>query len=157
ETGRGVRTRVSDDRIWLAYVTAQYVEVSGERTILDETIPFLEGPRLRPGERDVFFEPTVTEAHASLFEHCARALDSSLSLGAHGLPLIGTGDWNDGMNKVGEDGKGESVWLGWFLYTTLKEFIPYAEHRGEHSRADQWREHAAKLKTALEEAWDGDW
>ena len=157
ETGRGVRTRVSDDRIWLAYVTAQYVEVSGERTILDETIPFLEGPRLRPGERDVFFEPTVTEARASLFEHCARALDSSLNLGAHGLPLMGTGDWNDGMNKVGEDGKGESIWLGWFLYTTLTEFIPYAEHRGERSRADQWREHAAKLKSALEEAWDGDW
>jgi len=138
-------------------VAAQYVEATGDRKILDEVVPFIEGPALRPGEKDGFFQPSVTEWRASLFEHCALALDSSLGVGAHGLPLMGAGDWNDGMNKVGEDGKGESVWLGWFLYAALMQLTPIAEERGEHPRAAHWRERADALKLALEQAWDGDW
>ena len=114
-SGQGVRTRISDDRIWLPYAAAHYVEVTGDLAILDETVPFLDGPALRAGEEEAYFLPTVSDEHASLFEHCARALDVSLAVGSHGLPLIGTGDWNDGMNRVGDAGRGESIWLGWFL------------------------------------------
>ncbi len=157
DTGRGVRTRVSDDRIWLAYVAAHYVETTGDRRCLDEMVPFLEGPLLREGEHDAFFQPGVSDERASLFEHCARGLDSSLEVGAHGLPLMGAGDWNDGMNLVGADGKGESVWLGWFLYAALTAFAPIAEERGEQTRAALWRQHCQGLKDALNRAWDGDW
>jgi len=157
-TGQGVRTRISDDRIWLAFVTAHYVEASGDVAVLEERVAFLEGQALRPGEHDAYFQPLVAEESGSLFEHCARGLDQSLSVGEHGLPLIGTGDWNDGMNRVGEQGKGESVWLGWFLYTTLEAFAPLASGRGEDERAAKWRTHAATLKSALElNGWDGDW
>lgn len=156
--GQGVRTRISDDRVWLAYTTAHYVETTGDRAILDEILPFLDGPTLAPGEHDAFFQPMISEEKASLYEHCALALDRSLELGAHGLPLIGTGDWNDGMNRVGEDGKGESVWLGWFLYTTLMTFADLAYSLGDLARAGAWRAHATELQTALEEeAWDGNW
>jgi len=156
ETGRGVRTRVSDDRVWLAYVAAHYVQTTGDSSVLDEQVPFLEGPLLREGERDAFFQPPISDRRASLFEHCALALDGALSVGAHGLPLMGTGDWNDGMNRVGEGGKGESVWLGWFLHGTLTTFSAIAEAR-DPPRAARWRAHAAKLGQALEQAWDGDW
>jgi len=156
ETGRGVRTRVSDDRVWLAYVAAHYVQTTGDSSVLDEQVPFLEGPLLREGERDAFFQPPISDRRASLFEHCALALDGALSVGAHGLPLMGTGDWNDGMNRVGEGGKGESVWLGWFLHGALTTFSAIAEAR-DPPRAARWRAHAAKLGQALEQAWDGDW
>jgi cyclic beta-1,2-glucan synthetase len=158
ETGRGIRTRVSDDRIWLAYVVAYYVEVSGDSAVLDEVIPFLEGPVLKKGERDAFFQPEISAKQAPLFEHCALALDTSLDVGAHGLPLMGTGDWNDGMDAVGAGGRGESVWLGWFLYSTLVTFARIAERRGESDSARDWLEHTRALKDALEQhAWDGDW
>ena len=157
-SGQGVRTRISDDRAWLAHATANYIEGSGDHAVLDEVLPFLEGPRLAAGEHDSFFQPSISDDVGTLFEHCARALDHSLELGTHGLPLIGTGDWNDGMNRVGEGGKGESVWLGWFLFATLNAFAPVAEARGEISRGAAWREHAAALKESLErEAWDGGW
>jgi cyclic beta-1,2-glucan synthetase len=104
------------------------------------------------------FQPTVSDETATLFEHCARGLDHSLALGGHGLPLIGTGDWNDSMNRVGERGYGESVWLGWLLYATLAAFVPLAETRREVVRAAKWRAHGAALRASLErEAWDGDW
>lgn len=103
-SGQGVRTQISDDRAWLAYTTAQYIDGSNDSGILDEIIPFLEGAKLAAGEHDSFFQPTISDEIATLFEHCARALDQSLAVGGHGLPLMGTGDWNDGMNRVGWGG-----------------------------------------------------
>ena len=121
-------------------------------------MPFLEGAQLAAGEHDAYFQPASSEDSATFFEHCARGLDASLALGAHGLPLIGTGDWNDGMNRVGEHGRGESVWLGWFLYATLIAFAPVASARNQRTRAAQWLAHAAALRQSLErEAWDGAW
>ncbi len=156
-SGRGVRTRISDDAVWLAYAALQYLEVTGDLGVLDESVPFLDGPALRSGEDDSYFEAKVSSEHASLFEHCARTLDRALAVGSHGLPLFGTGDWNDGMNRVGVEGKGESVWLGWFLHATLSAFAPLAESR-DPVRAKAWRRHADGLRQALErDAWDGDW
>ncbi len=158
ESGRGVRTRVSDDRGWLAYVVAHYIEATGDIAVLDEPIPFLEGPVLKEFEHDAFFAPVISDQKASLFDHCALALDKSLETGVHGLPLMGAGDWNDGLDGVGEGGKGESVWLGWFLYSTLNAFADLAEQHGNPGRAVAWRQHAASLKESLERgAWDGDW
>jgi cyclic beta-1,2-glucan synthetase len=157
-SGQGVRTRISDDRIWLAYAAAHYVETTGDRAVLDERLPFLEGRALQPGEHDAYFQPMLAEESATLFEHCARGLDQSLAVGEHGLPLIGAGDWNDGMNRVGALGKGESVWLAWFLHATLTAFIPLAKARDEHTRAAKWLSHTAALRTAVErDGWDGQW
>jgi cyclic beta-1,2-glucan synthetase len=157
-SGRGIRTRISDDLLWLPYVVIQFIEASGDTAILEEVVPFIEGPVLQERQNESYFEPRVSETQATLFEHCARALDRSLQLGAHGLPLMGTGDWNDGMNRVGQDGKGESVWLAWFLHTVLWEFAKVADARGERKRAETWRVHVSALKAALERTgWDGAW
>jgi cyclic beta-1,2-glucan synthetase len=157
-TGDGVRTRISDDRAWLCYCVAEYVAATGDHAVLDERVPFLDGPPLRPGEADRFFLPSITSERATLFEHCALALDQSLAVGAHGLPLIGTGDWNDGMNRVGAEGRGESVWLGWFLHASLSRMALLADGRGEKLRAARWRTHAVALADALErDGWDGEW
>jgi cyclic beta-1,2-glucan synthetase len=158
QSGHGVRTRISDDRAWLAYAVGDYVAASADVLVLDELVPFSEGRALEASEHDSFFLPTMSDEPATLFEHCACALDQSLAVGRHGLPLIGAGDWNDGMNRVGEKGDGESVWLGWFLHAALTAFIPLAEARRESVRAIRWRAHAIALQASLErEAWDGDW
>jgi cyclic beta-1,2-glucan synthetase len=156
-TNQGIKTRVSDDRIWLPYVVAHYLEVTEDPTLLDEPVAYLEGGPLAAGQQELFAAPKPIGAEA-LYEHCALALDSSLAIGSHGLPLFGTGDWNDGMNRVGIGGQGESVWLAWFLHATLVRFAPIAEKRGDADKAALWRKHAFALQQAIErEAWDGDW
>jgi cyclic beta-1,2-glucan synthetase len=156
--GRGVRTRIADDLLWLPYVVSRYLEITADGSVLDDIIPFLEGPTLAAGQSESYFEPGVSEQRASLFEHCARALDRSLAVGSHGLPLMGTGDWNDGMNQVGVGGKGESVWLGWFLHLILRAWATLADARGQGERATAWRRHVDVLGDALDkESWDGDW
>ncbi|MDN5569486.1 MAG: glycosyl transferase, partial [Paracoccus sp. (in: a-proteobacteria)] len=157
-SGQGVRTRISDDCVWLAYATLDYVTRSGDRAVLDEHLPFIEGPALAADQHDAFFIPDVTDNTASLYDHCARGLDRAIALtGPLGMPLIGTGDWNDGMNRVGEKGHGESVWLGWLLLDTLTRIDGIARTRAP-DQAQRWRAHAVALKAALERAaWDGDW
>jgi cyclic beta-1,2-glucan synthetase len=157
-SGQGVRTRISDDRAWLAYCTADYVRSSGDHGVLDTSIAFLLGEPLAPGETDRFFLPEGGDAQASLYEHCALALDRSLEqLGDLDLPLIGSGDWNDGMNRVGEQGRGQSVWLGWMLLATLERFIVLAGQR-DCARAQRWQQAYVQLQAAIEtHAWDGQW
>lgn len=158
-TGAGVRTTISDDVVWLAHATHRYVTVTGDRALLDVELPFIDGPALEAGAHDAFFTPERGARTATLYEHCACALDLAVSrTGANGLPLMLGGDWNDGMNGVGREGRGESVWLGWFLLGTLRDFAVVAASRGDRRRADAWNGHAGRLAGALEAAgWDGAW
>ena len=157
-TGQGVRTKISDDRVWLAYCVGQYVEATGDSGVLDEMVTFLDGRAVGAHEQDAFYQPETAEDKATLFEHCARGLDQCLALtGARGLPLIGTGDWNDGMNRVGGAGKGESVWLAWFAIRTIAIFAPLARDR-DATRAERWLAHRENVRAAIERAaWDGEW
>ena len=157
-SGQGVRTGFADDRVWLAHCVAHYVTTSGDTGVLDEVLPFIDGPPLHAGEHDAFFTPEISDQTAPLWQHCARGLDLAIAkTGANGMPLIGTGDWNDGMNRVGADGRGTSVWLGWFLIQTLRAMLPLIAPR-DPARAALWAAHADAVAQAIETAgWDGAW
>jgi len=157
-SGAGVRTRISDDLLWLPFVTAHYVRVTGDDAILDEEIPFLEGRLLEEEEHESYFIPTISAQKATLLEHCRRAVTKGATAGPHGLPLIGGGDWNDGLNRVGVEGKGESVWLAWFLIHVMNDLAELLERRGKAQEAEPWRRRAQKqARTVEEQAWDGEW
>jgi cellobiose phosphorylase len=158
QSGAGVRTRISDDLLWLPYVTTHYVRVTGDVQILDEVVSFLEAPPLDEHEHERYFVPAVASERASLSEHCHRAIARGLTAGPHGLPLIGTGDWNDGMNLVGAGGRGESVWLAWFLIDILRNFAEVIEQFGQDELATRYTTEAERLVTVVEaQAWDGEW
>ena len=157
-SGRGVRTHFSDDLLWLPYVVSYYLKRTEDYSILDVEVPFIKGPLLSQDHEDSYYTPEVTNESASVYHHCVRALLHSLAVGVHGLPLMGGGDWNDGMNRVGAGGKGESVWLAWFLISNLREFAKVSELRGDNEHALIWLDHIIKIENSIEiEAWDGDW
>lgn len=154
----GLRSRCSDDLLWLPRICADYLKASGDFALLDEQIPFLEGLELAPDQEDAYLPLIASKDSASLYEHCCRALDRSLSLGAHDLPLIGTGDWNDGMNRLGCEGRGESIWLAFFLYQILGDWLPLCDRFGDKARLKTYQKHRERLLQGLDtHGWDGDW
>ena len=156
--GRGVRTHFSDDFLWLPYVTCRYVTSVADTGVLEEKIPFLEARPVKPEEEAYYDLPNRSEESASLYQHCVRAIGHGLKFGVHGLPLMGCGDWNDGMNRVGPGGRGESVWLAFFLYDVLTQFAPLARAHADPAFADRCLAQAAQLRLNIERhAWDGEW
>ena len=155
--GEGVRTRIQDDRLWLVYAALEYARVTGRQDIFDQTAPFITQRSPGPDENSVYETPRPVPLELPIYDHCSRAIARTMDTGAHGLPLMGTGDWNDGMDEVGAQGRGESVWLGWFLGSLLGPFAAIAEARGDVQEAATYRAHTARLKDALQAAWDGAW
>ncbi len=157
-TGRGVRTRISDDLLWLPYAVSRYIESTGDYSILAEKAPYLNGAPLAEGQMETYFIPERSPEEGTILDHCLRTFEITAAVGPHGLPLMGAGDWNDGMNEIGRHGKGESVWLAWFQNEVIRRFVPILEAQGELESAAALREHAATLVRAAEEhAWDGEW
>jgi cyclic beta-1,2-glucan synthetase len=155
---QGLRTRFSDDLLWLPFLLASYLRATGDAGVLEESLGFVTARTLEPGEDEVFLQPTPAAEQATLYDHACLAIERSLSVGVHGLPLFGSGDWNDGMNRVGREGRGESVWMGFFLFAILGEWADLAEGRDDLARAQEWRAHRDRIQKALEcEAWDGEW
>lgn len=158
ETGKGIRSRYSDDLLWLAYVTKDYINCTEDWNILDEKVHYLEGKILDQDTSESYDLPKISETTGTVYEHCTKAIDRALKFGAHGIPLIGSGDWNDGMNMVGDKGMGESVWLGWFLCTIMEGFIPICERMKDGERAREYKKQISEIKEAIEQnAWDGSW
>lgn len=154
----GVRTRFADDLVWLPYLTAHYLAVTGDRAVLQEPVPYVAGAELGAGEDERYFQPSIAAETGTLYEHCVKALERAMTCGAHGLPLFGGGDWNDGMNRVGHGGRGESVWMGFFLYQALGDFIPYCRTAGDAGRVERFEAYRARVAESLNEAgWDGSW
>jgi cyclic beta-1,2-glucan synthetase len=157
-SGRGVRTRFSDDLVWLPYVIDHYVNVTADRGVLDVEVPYITMRQLNPDEHEIYDLPKESGETGSIYDHCVRALRRACTKGVHGLPLIGSGDWNDGMNRVGIEGKGESVWLAWFLIATLRKFAVHSGEKGDAAVRDEFLKKAQEYSDAVERsAWDGEW
>ncbi|TVQ45060.1 MAG: glycosyltransferase 36 [Saprospirales bacterium] len=157
-TGRGIRSKITDDRLWLPYVVEFYIQSTGDESILKEDATYISSRKLEHSEHEAYLHPITLQDKGTIYEHCCKAIDISLQFGTHGLPLIGGGDWNDGMNRVGENGKGESIWLGFFIYYILTRFEKICRIMEDDSRAEKYLSVAAELKQRLnEEGWDGEW
>lgn len=158
ETRRGIRTNFSDDRLWLVYLVLDYLSFTEDKSILEEKVGYIQGKILEKGEDENYDLHEPSQIHETIYAHCIRAINISLQFGEHGLPLIGTGDWNDGLNTVGNEGKGESVWLGFFLYDILKRFLEIVKEKKDVELMNQYQQVMDKLKKALNKnGWDGHW
>ena len=158
ETQRGIRTRFSDDLLWLVYLVEEYIEFTGDNSILDVETNYLKGPILEQGVDERYDKYDISDVKENIFAHCQRAIQKAMSFGENGLPKIGSGDWNDGFSTVGNKGKGESIWLGFFMYKILANWVPICRKRGEDEGAIKYEKIMQDLKKALNTAgWDGRW